>query len=117
MATISANNDDGDLLVPMGTKAQMQMAPMATMVPMALMAIVIVIGTAHRITICINGTSIGVIGVIDAIGAIGAIVTDGSPSLQFEPLSPLAHKVPLSQMNRHCRQWYHWINWRHWIAK
>ena len=96
---IGANSDDGDPLVPLATMAPMApmtstatmvqnlimtaalatMVPMAPMVPIAPMAIVIAIGTTHRIAIRANGTAIVAIGVIGAIGAIGAIITNGSP--------------------------------------
>ena len=85
-----ANSDDGDPLVPMATMVPMapmtsmatmvqnliMTAALATMVQMAPMAIVIAIGTTHRIAIPANGTAIVAIGII---GAIGAIITNGSP--------------------------------------
>ena len=67
-----ANSDDGDPVVPMASMAPMapmtsmatmvqnliMTAALATMVPMSPMAIVIAIGTTHRIAICANGTAI-----------------------------------------------------------
>ena len=80
-------------MVPMATMAPMapitsmatmvqnliMTAALATMVPMAPMAIVIAIGTTHRIAICANGTVIVAIGAIGVICAIEAIITNGSP--------------------------------------
>ena len=57
-------------------------SPLSSMVPLdqlAPMAIVIAIGTTHRIAISANGTAIVAIGAIGVIDAIGAIITNGSP--------------------------------------
>ena len=82
-----ANSDDGDpmaIMAPMAPITSMatmvqnliMTAALATMVPMA---IVIAIGTSHRIAICANGTAIVAVGAIGVIGAIEAIITNGSP--------------------------------------
>ena len=84
------------------------MAPMA--VPLAQMAIRLVVPMAITIAIGAIGTIVAkaalivkfcTIVAIDVIGAIGAIVaigTNGSPSSPFAPLSPL-HHCP------HCHKW------------
>ena len=92
--------DYGDPLVPMATMARMvqnliMAAALATMAPMTSMA-----------TIVQNLIMAAALATIVPMAIV----------ISISLLAPLTESAPLYQMNRHCRQWCHWINWRHWIA-